>query len=193
MAANVTRSRTSHVQIANIFFDLLKGPDISYPVLKFGNNLFSRNWDIAQSVILCSCDLERSRSTVRSIKFCTAMRTLPMSIHVKFRWNFIASCLDTVNKSLTKKWPGEERKKERIKRNSLTDVDTLWRKLCHEGAIWRKSDQYIIWRPFPELSFGMGWVSIHWAVIEIEPTKLCLKSARIAIAKQEDNQHSWLF
>ena len=58
-----------------MFFDLLKGPDPSYPVLKFGNNLSSRNRDMAQSVILYSCDLERSRSMMRSIKFCTAMHT----------------------------------------------------------------------------------------------------------------------
>ena len=63
------------------------------------------------------------------------MRTLPMSIHVKFRLNLIAGCLDMVNKSLTKKCPGEERKKERIKRNSLTDVDTLRRQLRYEEAI----------------------------------------------------------
>ena len=103
-----------------MFFDLLKGPDPSYTVLQFGNNLSSRNRDMAQTVILYSCDLERSRSTMRSIKFCTAMRTLPMSIHVKFRWNLIVSCWDTVNKS----WPGEKRrkKKDRIKR-------TVWRML----------------------------------------------------------------
>ena len=99
----------------SMFFNLLKGLDPSYPVLKFDNNLSSRNRDMAQSVILYSCDLETSRSTVRSIKFCTAMRTLPMSIHVKFRLNLIASCLDTVNKSLTEKWAGEERKKERTR------------------------------------------------------------------------------
>ena len=70
------------------------------------------------------------------------------------------------------------RKKERrrIKRNSLTDVDILWRKLRHEGEIWRKSDQHVIWRSFPELSFGISWGSIHWAVIEIEPPTLRLKS-----------------
>ena len=43
-----------------MFFDLLKGSDPSYPVLKFGDNLSSRNQDMAQSVILYSCDLERS-------------------------------------------------------------------------------------------------------------------------------------
>ena len=108
MVANVTRSRTSHVQITQDIFYLLKGPNPSYPVLKFGNNLSRRNRDIAQTVILYSCDLERSRSTMRLLKFCTAMRTLPLSIYVKFHWNLIASCLDTVNKSLTEKWPGEE-------------------------------------------------------------------------------------
>ena len=146
-----------------------------YPVLKFGDDLSSRNRGMAQNVILHICDLERSRSNTRSIKFCTAMRTLPMSIHAKFGWNLMASCLDTVNKSLTEEWPGE-RKKERIKRNSLTDVDILWRKLRHEGEIWRKSDQHVIWRSFPELSFGISWGSIHWAVIEIEPPTLRLKS-----------------
>ena len=84
MAANVTRLRTSHIQTAQDVFSFIEGPDPSYPVLKSGNNLFSRNRDMAQSVILYSCDFERSRSTMRSIKFCTAMRTLPMSIHVKF-------------------------------------------------------------------------------------------------------------
>ena len=75
----------------------------------------------------------------------------------------------------------KERKKERrrIKRNSLTGVDTLWRKLRHEREIWRKSDQHVIWRSFPEPSFGISWVSIHWAVIEIEPPKLRLKSAEL--------------
>ena len=92
-----------------IFFDLLKVPDPSYPVLKFGDDLSSRNRGMAQNVILHICDLERSRSNTRSIKFCTAMRTLPMSIHAKFRWNLMASCLDTVNKS----WPGKEEEEER--------------------------------------------------------------------------------
>ena len=88
------------------------------------------------------------------------------------------------------KWPGERRKN--IRRNSLTDVDTLWRKLHHEGEIWLKSDQHMIWRSFLELSFGISWDSIDWAVIEIEPPKVCLKSTWIAIAKQDDNHHSWL-
>ena len=111
MAANVMHSRMSHVQTAQDFFYLLKGPDPSYPVLKFGNNLSSRNRDMAQSAILYNCDLERSKSTMRSIKFCTANRTLPLSIHVKFCWNLIASCLDMVNKS----WPGEKRRKDKKK------------------------------------------------------------------------------
>ena len=84
MVANVTRSRAFHVQTAQDVFDLLKGPNPSYPVLKFGENLSSRNRNMAQSVILYICDLERSRLSVKSIIFCTAIRTLPMSIHVKF-------------------------------------------------------------------------------------------------------------
>ena len=84
MVANVTRLRTSHIQTAQDVFNLLKGPDPNYSVLKFGDNLSSRNRDMAQSVILYSCDLERSRSSVRSIIFCTAILTLPMSIYVKF-------------------------------------------------------------------------------------------------------------
>ena len=85
MVANVTRLRTSHVQTAQDVFLFVEGPDPSYSVLKFGNNLSSRNRDIAQSVILYSCDLERLRSSVKSIIFCTAIFTLPMSIYVKFR------------------------------------------------------------------------------------------------------------
>ena len=85
MVANVTRSRTFHVQTAQDVFDLLQGPDPSYSVLTFGDNLSSRNRDMAQSVILYSCDLERSRSSVRSIIFYTAILTLPLSIYVKFR------------------------------------------------------------------------------------------------------------
>ena len=62
MVANVTRLRTSHVQTAQDIFDLLKGPDPSYLVLKFGDTLSSRNRDMGQNEILHSCDLERSRS-----------------------------------------------------------------------------------------------------------------------------------
>ena len=81
--AYVSRSNRS-----GCFFDLLKGPHPSYSVLKFGDNLSSRNRDVAQSVILYSCDLERSRSSVRSIIFCTAVLTLPMSICVCSRYYY---------------------------------------------------------------------------------------------------------
>ena len=53
-------------------------------MLKFDDDLSSKNRDMPQNMILHSCDLERSRSSVRSIIFCAAIRTLPMSIHVKF-------------------------------------------------------------------------------------------------------------
>ena len=53
----------------------------------------------------------------------------------------------------------------------------------HEGASWRK----VFRRSFPELSFGISWVSIHHAVMEIDP-KTWPKINRIAIAIWEDNQ-----
>ena len=135
-----------------MFFDLLKGPDPSYPVLTFGNNLSSRNRDMAQSVILY--DLERSRSTVRSIKICTAMRTLPMSIHVKFRWNLIASCLDTVNKSLTEKWPGEERKNKKKAWRMLTLCDTNY--AMKEWSDVKVSIQNLKIFPWTFIWYGLG-------------------------------------
>ena len=66
MVANVTRSRTSHVQTAQDIFYLLKGPNSSYLVLKFDDDLSSRNRDMAQNMILYSCDLERSRSSIEA-------------------------------------------------------------------------------------------------------------------------------
>ena len=83
--ANVTCSRTSHVQTAQDVFPFDESPHSSYSVLKFGNNLPSRKQYMAQSVILYSSDIERSRSSVRSIIFCTAIPTLPMRTYVKFR------------------------------------------------------------------------------------------------------------
>ena len=66
MVANVKRVRVRHTfKPLKIFFDLLKGPDPSYLVLKFGNTLSTRNRDMAQNVILHSCDLDRSRSQVK--------------------------------------------------------------------------------------------------------------------------------
>ena len=100
--------------------DLLKGSNPSYPVLKLGDDLSSRNRDMAQNVILHSCDLERSRSSVRSIIFCTAIRTLPMSIHVKFHWDPTGSFSVKLAHTLPKS--GQE-KKRRILR------ETVWRTL----------------------------------------------------------------
>ena len=64
MVANVMHSRTSHIQIAQDVFDLLKGPNQSYPVVKFSGNLSSRNRDMAQNVMLLCCDLERQGQKV---------------------------------------------------------------------------------------------------------------------------------
>ena len=90
------------------------------------------------------------------------------STRVKFHQNLITSFFVTVFQSLTERWPGERKKKEEYDINTLTQVDTLWRKLHHEAVIWLKGDQAIIWRSFSELSFGISWASIHWAM-EIEP------------------------
>ena len=57
--------RTSHLKPLQICFYLLKGPEPSYSVLKFGDNLSTRNRDMAQNVILQGCDFERSRSSVK--------------------------------------------------------------------------------------------------------------------------------
>ena len=61
MVANVTCSRTSHIQTAQYGFGLLKGPDlINLPCVKIWWKL-SSNWDMIQNVILQGCDLERLR------------------------------------------------------------------------------------------------------------------------------------
>ena len=91
MVANVTRLSTSHLHMLKKFLIPWKALTQA-TVLQFDDNLPSRNQDMTQSVSLYSCDLERSKSSVRSIIFCTAISTLLMSIHVKFHWNLIASC-----------------------------------------------------------------------------------------------------
>ena len=58
IVANVTHSRTSHVQTTQGIFTLLKGPKITYLVLKFGDNCSSSNRDTAQNVSLQGHDLE---------------------------------------------------------------------------------------------------------------------------------------
>ena len=51
--ANAMCSRTSHIHTAqDILYNILKGLNSSYLVLKFGNVLLIRNWDMAQNVIL---------------------------------------------------------------------------------------------------------------------------------------------
>ena len=67
-----------------IYFCLLKSPDPSYSVLKFGDKVYSRNRDMAQNVILQGCDLERSISSVKVNKFLITLRHPPISTHVKF-------------------------------------------------------------------------------------------------------------
>ena len=110
--AYVTRSNLSKC------FDLLKGSYPSCPVLKFGVNLSSRNRDMAQNVILYSCDLARSTSSVRSIIFRVAIHTLPMSIHVKFHWDPTGSFSGKLGHNLPKS--GQEKEERR------TLGETVW-------------------------------------------------------------------
>ena len=58
IVANITRSRTLHIQITQVFFNLLKSSNPSYPVLKLSDNCPSSNQDMAQSVILQVHDLK---------------------------------------------------------------------------------------------------------------------------------------
>ena len=163
----------------HIVFDLLKSFDPSYSVLKFGNDLFSRNWDMAQNVVFQVCNLERSRSSMKVKKF--SIRPPPPThkymCEVPLKCCQFLDCQYCQLQSFNR-WLKGGQEKERIKReydwNTLTQVDNLWCKLCHEGATWHKCGRAIIWRSFPELSFGISWVSKHWAIVETESPKLCL-------------------
>ena len=84
IGANVARSGTSHVQSTHDILTLCKGPDPSYPVLKFGDDCPSSNCDTAPNMILQGHDLKRSKSSVRPTICCKTLRSLLMSIHVKF-------------------------------------------------------------------------------------------------------------
>ena len=94
-----------------MFFDLLKGPDPNHYVLKFGDDCQSSKRDMAQSVLLQGYDFEKSRSSLMLTIFCKTIRTISMSIHVKFHWDPMDSFSITVEQSLTERWP-EEKKEE---------------------------------------------------------------------------------
>ena len=114
MVVNVTRLRMFHVQTTQnvrfflFFFKLLKGSDPSCIVLKFGDILSRRNWDMAQHVILQGCSLKRSRLSIKVKEF--SIRPPSISNHVKFHQNLIASFIITAEQSLTERWPGEKRR-----------------------------------------------------------------------------------
>ena len=88
---------------------------------KFDDDLSSRNRDMAQNMILHSCDLERSRSSMRSIIFCTTIRTLPMGIHVKFHRDPTGSFSGKLAHNFSKS--GQEKEERR------TLGETVWRTL----------------------------------------------------------------
>ena len=172
MAANVTRSRTSHVQTAQDVFWYIKRPWPKLPCVKIWQQFVQQIPRYSPK-----CDFThlwpwkvKVNHEVNKILHCNAHTTHEYTCEVSLK----SYCqLFRYGEQIVDQ---KVARKRRIKRNSLTDVDTLWRKLRHEGEIWRKSDQYIIWRSYPEPSFGISWVSIYWAVIEIEPPKLRLKS-----------------
>ena len=58
---------------------------------------------MATNVILHCCDIEKLRSSVRSIIFYKRIRTLPMSIHVKFHQILSPFFSVTVEQSLTER------------------------------------------------------------------------------------------
>ena len=167
-----------------IFFTLFKGPNPSYLVLTFAGNCLSSNWDFTQNVNLQGHDLENQGHLWRSRIFC---KNFPQSTHehtcevsLRSHQQFFLENLRTIFPKVDRR-----RKKQNCRRNSFTDVDILWYKLCNEEVIWHNRKwPHKIWRSFPERSFAISWVSIHWAVIVIELPKLCLKSTWIAIAKQ---------
>ena len=149
------------------YFTLLNGPNPGYPVFKFGDNCPSSNWDTAQNVNVQGHDFESQGHSWRSTIFRKPFCTLPISIYKKFHWDPISSFSGKVEQIWAKICRKVARRKN-SKRNNLTDVDTLWHKLCFEGVIWHKSAS-LIWRSFPELSFGISCILIHWAIMEIEP------------------------
>ena len=122
MVANVTRIHAFHVQTAQDDVNSLKGPDPHYTVLKFGNNLSSKNYrDMAQNVISQGCDFQRSRSSMKDKSFSIRPPPPTHSTYVKFHQNLSASFCVMVEQSLTERWPG----KETYDRNTLTHVDSL--------------------------------------------------------------------
>ena len=179
MVANVTRSRTSHVQTAQDIFWFVESPRPKLPCVKIW-------WRFVQQEPRYGpkCDFThlwpwkvKVKHEVNKILHCNAHTTHEYTCEVSLK--SYGQLFRYGEQIVARRKKERKKERRRIKRNSLTGVDTLWRKLHHEREIWRKSDQHVIWRSFPEPSFGISWVSIHWAVIEIEPPKLRLKSAEL--------------
>ena len=124
MVANVTRLRTSHVQLLKMSFNLLKSLNSSYFALKFGDSLSNRNRDMAQNVILQGCDLEGSRLSVKVKTF--FIRPLPPT-H-RHSWSFIKILLPVFPLRCSDRWPkgGQEKKKERKKKRWQKHFDSCW-------------------------------------------------------------------
>ena len=115
------RSHAFHIQTTQDVLNFIKGPDQSYSALKFGDNLSSRNRDMAQNVILQLCDLEGSRSSVKVKKFSIRppLTTCKFMCEVssKSYGQFFCYSIPIIDQKVA-------RKRKKDDRNTLTHVDS---------------------------------------------------------------------
>ena len=142
-------------------------------MLQFGGNLSSRNRDMAPKCIYRIVTLKGHGYPRRLKSFLSDPCHLFISIglHVKFHWHLIDSFSVKVFQSLTEWWPGKERKKIREpiwQTLTLCDSNYTMKERLDVISNWRDLLPAINWRSLPELSFGIGWVSIRWPVMEID-------------------------
>ena len=110
----------SHSNCSKSCFDVLKGRDASYLLLKFGDNLSSRNRDMDKNVILLDCNLERSRS---SINF--SIRPLLLTYKYTFEVSSKSYCPPFFYGRAIVDRKVARRRKKNSRRNNLMDIDTL--------------------------------------------------------------------
>ena len=176
----------------------MKGPDPSYLVLQVGSILPINNWDLAPNVISQRSwpwklkvigqykrhhqipwpQKHKSRHQNWNPKCISSkvIRTLPPThkymcevLSKSYCQFFFHYGVPIIDQKVARE---KGKKKDRKNNRPTTNVDTLWRKLCHEELTWHRSDNSIIWRSFLKVLFGISWVSIHWAFMEIEPLKI---------------------
>ena len=137
---------------------------------------------MAQNVILQGHDVERSRSSVvKYFSISILPSTHKQTYTCEISWDLIASFSGMVEQSLTESQVARRSKKER--RNI---GETLGFKLTLCDANYAMKEQFdikVTCTCFDDPFLSISCVSIHWAVTEIEPLKLCLKSAWIWYCK----------